>query len=133
MAYREKLDIISLGMHDYNRDDTHIWPGIPHSYLYAPPGTPYDPENPPVIHGDGFPYIQRGHLTLARREIPMTDGEYQSLVARLRMLRATGAIQVRYDMGDGRIETIHFDDVWLKLNPFDGTPARILLAIELTP
>ena len=131
LKFRDSLDVISLGMHDYNRDNTHIWPGIPHSFLYAPPGSPYDPDNPPVIRGDGFPYIQRGHLTLARREIPMTNAEYENLIKHIDKLEGHGPIKVSYDMGDGIIETVTFEEVWLKINPYNGEPTRILRKINL--
>ncbi len=131
LEFRDSLDVISLGMHDYNRDNTHIWPGIPHSFLYAPPGSPYDPDNPPVIRGDGFPYIQRGHLTLARREIPMTNAEYENLIKHIDKLEGHGPIKVSYDMGDGIIETVTFEEVWLKINPYNGDPTHILKKVSL--
>ncbi|MBN4081071.1 hypothetical protein JYT44_01770 [Caldithrix abyssi] len=131
LEFRDSLDIIALGMHDYNRDNTHIWPGIPHSYLYAPPGTPYDPNNPPVIHGDGFPYIQRGHLTLARREIEMTNSDYSNLLKQIDKLKGHGPIKVGYDMGNENIETIIFEEVWLKINPYNGDPTRVLSKVSL--
>jgi hypothetical protein len=131
LEFRDSIDVISLGMHDYNRDNTHIWPGIPHSFLYAPPGSSYDPDNPPIIRGDGFPYIQRGHLTLARREIPMTNSEYDNLLKHIDKLEGYGSIKIRYDMGNGIIETVTFDEVWLKINPYDGNPTRILRKISL--
>ena len=131
LEFRDSLDVISLGMHDYNRDNTHIWPGIPHSFLYAPPGSPYDPDNPPIIRGDGFPYIQRGHLTLARREISMTNSEYENLLKRIDNLEGHGPIKIRYDMGNGTIETVIFEEVWLKINPYNGDPTRILKKVSL--
>ena len=131
LKFRDSLDVISLGMHDYNRDNTHIWPGIPHSFLYAPPGSPYDPDNPPIIRGDGFPYIQRGHLTLARREIPMTNSEYENLLKRIDNLEGYGPIKIRYDMGNGTIETVIFEEVWLKINPYNGDPTHILKKVSL--
>ena len=131
LEFRDSLDVISLGMHDYNRDNTHIWPGIPHSFLYAPPGSPYDPNNPPIIRGDGFPYIQRGHLTLARREIAMTNSEYENLLECIDKLEGHGPIKIRYDMGNGIIETITFEEVWLKINPFNGDPTHILKKVSL--
>jgi len=132
LRYTQRLGIISLGMHDYNPDNTHIWPGIPHSYLYAPIGTPYEPKNPPVIRGDGFPYIQRGHLTLVRREIPMSNAQYIYLIRRIEKLRGSGGVSIRYDMGDSKIERVSFDDVWLKINPFDKKPTRILYKVALS-
>ncbi len=131
LEFRDSLDVISLGMHDYNRDNTHIWPGIPHSFLYAPPGSPYDPDNPPIIHGDGFPYIQRGHLTLSRREIPMTNSVYDNLLKRIDNLEGHGPIKIRYDMGKGIIETVTFEEVWLKINPYNGDPTHILKNVSL--
>jgi len=131
LEFRDSLDVISLGMHDYNRDNTHIWPGIPHSFLYAPPGSPYDPDNPPIIHGDGFPYIQRGHLTLSRREIPMTNSVYDNLLKRIDNLEGHGPIKIRYDMGNGTIETVIFEEVWLKINPYNGDPTHILKKVSL--
>ena len=131
LKFRDSLDVISIGMHDYNRDNTHIWPGIPHSFLYAPSGSPYNPDNPPIIRGDGFPYIQRGHLTLARREIPMTNSEYGKLLRQIGKLEGYGPINIRYDMGNGIIETVTFEEVWLKINPYDGNPIRVLMKISL--
>ena len=131
LEFRDSLDVISLGMHDYNRDNTHIWPGIPHSFLYAPPGSHYDPNNPPIIHGDGFPYIQRGHLTLSRREIPMTNSVYDNLLKRIDNLEGHGPIKIRYDMGKGIIETVTFEEVWLKINPYNGDPTHILKKVSL--
>ena len=131
LEFRDSLDVISLGMHDYNRDNTHIWPGIPHSFLYAPPGSPYDPNKPPIIRGDGFPYIQRGHLTLARREISMTNSEYENLLKRIDNLEGHGPIKIRYDMGNGTIETVIFEEVWLKINPYNGDPTHILKKVSL--
>lgn len=131
LKFRDSIDVISLGMHDYNRDNTHIWPGIPHSYLYAPTGTHYDPDDPPIIHGDGFPYIQRGHLTLARREIPMTNSDYDHLVKQIDKLEEYGPIKIRYDMGNGVIESVTFEEVWLKINPYNGDPTHILKKINL--
>jgi len=131
LEFRDSLDVISLGMHDYNRDNTHIWPGIPHSFLYAPPGSYYDPNNPPIIHGDGFPYIQRGHLTLSRREIPMTNSVYDNLLKRIDNLEGHGPIKIRYDMGKGIIETVTFEEVWLKINPYNGDPTHILKNVSL--
>ena len=131
LEFRDSLDVISLGMHDYNRDNTHIWPGIPHSFLYAPPGSPYDPDNPPIIHGDGFPYIQRGHLTLSRREIPMTNSVYDNLLKRIDNLEGHGPIKISYDMGYGTLETVFFEEVWLKINPYNGDPTHILKKVSL--
>lgn len=132
LKYRDKLDILSVHMHDYNPNNSHIWPGIPHSYIYAPPGTAYDPENPPMIRGHGFPYIQRGHLTLARREIPFSnDSEYEELLEKIEKLKGTGAVSVRYDMGDGELETVIFEEVWLKINPYNKEPTRILKKVKL--
>ncbi|MEE9168086.1 MAG: hypothetical protein V3U24_11595 [Candidatus Neomarinimicrobiota bacterium] len=131
LEFRDSLDVISLGMHDYNRDNTHIWPGIPHSFLYAPPGSPYDPDNPPIIRGDGFPYIQRGHLTLARREVPMSNYQYENLLKHIDNLEGHGSIKVRYDMGNGVIETVIFEEVWLKINPYNGDPTHILEKVSL--
>ena len=131
LKFRDSLDVISIGMHDYNRDNTHIWPGIPHSFLYAPPGTHYDPYNPPIIHGDGFPYIQRGHLTLARREIPMTNSEYDNLLNHIDKLEGYGPIKISYDMGNEIIESITFEEIWLKINPYNGDPAHLLRKINL--
>ena len=132
LKYRDKLDILSVHMHDYNPDNSHIWPGIPHSYVYAPPGTAYDPETPPIIRGDGFPYIQRGHLTLARREIPFNnDSEYKELLEKIEKLEGTGVVRVRYDMGGGEIETVTFEEVWLKINPYNKEPTRILKKVKL--
>ncbi|MCK4515453.1 MAG: hypothetical protein KAU31_09360, partial [Spirochaetaceae bacterium] len=28
LEYQSSLDLISIGMHDYNPDDTHLWPGV---------------------------------------------------------------------------------------------------------
>jgi len=127
-----RLGIISLGMHDYNADNTHIWPGIPHSYLYAPSGTPYDPNHPPVIHGDGFPYIQRGHLTLARREIPMSNVQYSRLLEGIEKLRESAEVSVLYDMGESKSERVFFNEVWLKINPYNKEPTRILYKVTLS-
>ena len=131
LSFKDSLDVIALGMHDYNRDNTHIWPGIPHSYLYAPPGTPYDPEHPPVIRGDGFPYIQRGHLTLARRETPLSNTHYQVLLKRIQGHKGSGVIKIGYDMGNDRVETVTFEDIWLKINPYNGEPTHILKKCSL--
>jgi len=60
LDYQNALDLIPLGVHDYNPDNTHLWPGIPPQLFICPPGTPYDPDNPPIIKEDGFPYIQQG-------------------------------------------------------------------------
>ena len=118
-------------MHDYNSDNTHLWPGIPHSFLYAPIGTPYDPDNPPVIKGDGFPYIQQGHLTLARREIPMTNLQYQILMMAIERLNGSGIIKLRYDMGNGMVESVLFKEIWIKLNPYNNATTHILKKITL--
>jgi len=131
LEYQNALDLISIGLHDYNPDNTHLWPGIPHSYLYAPPGTPYDPENPPVIKGDGFPYIQQGHLTLARREIPMTNLQYEKLVKHIEQLKGSGIVKVRYDMGNNMIEPVFFEEIWLKINPYNNKPTHILKKVFL--
>ena len=100
LKYQTSLNLVSIGMHDYNSDNTHLWPGIPHSFLYAPIGTPYDPDNPPVIKGDGFPHIQQGHLTLARREIPMTNLQYEKLMDNIESLKGSGIIKLRYGKRD---------------------------------
>ena len=131
LDYQNSLDLISMGMHDYNSDNTHLWPGIPHSYLYAPPGTPYDPDNPPVIKGDGFPYIQQGHLTLARREISMTNLQYEKLMNNIESLKGSGIIKIRYDMGDGIVETVLFEEIWIKINPYNNEPTHILKKVAL--
>ena len=126
LDYQDSLDLISIGMHDYNSDNTHLWPGIPHSYLYAPPGTPYDPDNPPEIKGDGFPYIQQGHLTLARREIPMTNIQYEKLMRNIENLKGSGIVKLRYDMGNGIEESVLFKEIWIKINPDNNEPTHIL-------
>ncbi|MCK4543513.1 MAG: hypothetical protein KAU17_14880 [Spirochaetales bacterium] len=131
LEYQNSLDMISIGMHDYNPDNTHLWPGIPHSYLYAPPGSPYDPEKPPVIRGDGFPYIQRSHLTLARREVPMTNPQYIKLLEKIENLKGSGIVKVRYDMGNGLVESVAFEEIWLKINPYNGDPTHILKKVTL--
>ena len=131
LEYQQSLKLISIGMHDYNTDNTHLWPGIPHSYLYAPPGTPYDPTNPPVIKGDGFPYIQQGHLTLARREIPMTNTEYRKLMENIQNLTGSGIIKLRYDMGSGIVESVLFEEIWIKINPYNNEQTRILKKVVL--
>lgn len=131
LEYQQSLKLISIGMHDYNSDNTHIWPGIPHSYLYAPPGTPYDPNNPPIIKGDGFPYIQQGHLTLARREIPMTNTEYTYLMENIGNLKKSGIVKLRYDMGNGTVESVLFEEIWIKINPYNNEQTRILKKVVL--
>ena len=131
LEYQKSLNLISIGMHDYNSDNTHLWPGIPHSYLYAPPGTPYDPDNPPVIKGDGFPYIQQGHLTLARRETSMTNSEYEKLMNKIQKLKGSGIIKLKYDMGNGILESVVFEEIWIKINPYNGEPTNILKKIVL--
>ena len=131
LEYQNALDLISIGVHDYNPDNTHLWPGIPHSYLYAPPGTPYDPDNPPIIKGDGFPYIQQGHLTLARREIPMINLQYEKLMKEIERLKGSGIVKVRYDMGDNVVETVVFEQIWIKINPYNDEPTHILQKIIL--
>jgi hypothetical protein len=131
LEYQRSLNLISIGMHDYNSDNTHLWPGIPHSYLYAPPGTPYDPNNPPVIKGDGFPFIQQGHLTLARREIPMTNPEYEKLMENIENLKGSGVVKLRYDMGNGIVESVHFEEIWIKINPYNNEQTRILKKVVL--
>ena len=131
LEYQKSLDLISIGMHDYNPDDTHLWPGIPHSYLYAPPGYPYDPANPPVIKGDGFPYIQQGHLTLARREIPMTNLQYEKLMEKIEKSKGSGIVKLRYDMGNNIIETVFFKEIWVKINPYNNEPTHILKKVNL--
>ncbi|MCF6334252.1 MAG: hypothetical protein L3J12_00740 [Spirochaetales bacterium] len=131
LDYQKSLNLISIGMHDYNSDNTHLWPGISHSYLYAPPGTPYDPDNPPLIKGDGFPFIQQGHLTLARREIPMTNPEYTYLMESIGNLKRSGIVKLRYDMGNGIVESVLFEEIWIKINPYNGEPTHILKKIVL--
>lgn len=131
LEYQRSLNLISIGMHDYNSDNTHLWPGIPHSYLYAPPGTSYDPDNPPVIKGDGFPFIQYGHLTLARREIPMTNPEYEKLMENIENLKGSGVVKLRYDMGNGIIESVAFMEIWIKINPYNNEQTRILKKVVL--
>ena len=131
LEYQNSLDLICMGMHDYNADNTHLWPGIPHSYLYAPPGTPYDPDNPPVIKGDGFPYIQQGHLTLARREVPMTNLQYEILMEKIDSLKGSGIIKLRYDMGNGIVESVIFMEIWIKINPYNNDPTHILKKVIL--
>jgi len=131
LEYQKSLNLISIGMHDYNSDNTHLWPGIPHSYLYAPPGTPYNPDDPPVIRGDGFPYIQQGHLTLARREIPMTNTEYAYLMQNIGNLKESGIVKLRYDMGNGVVESVLFEEIWIKINPYNNEQTRILKKVVL--
>lgn len=131
LDYQNALDLIPMGVHDYNPDNTHLWPGIPHSYLYAPPGTPYDPDYPPVIKGDGFPYIQQGHLTLARREIPMINLQYEKLMKEIKRLKGSGIVKVRYDMGNNVVETVVFEQIWIKINPYNDEPTHILQKIIL--
>ncbi len=131
LEYQNSLNLISIGMHDYNPDNTHMWPGIPHSYLYAPPGTPYDPDNPPIIKGDGFPYIQQGHLTLARREIPMTNIQYEKLMRNIGNLKGSGIVKLRYDMGNGIVESVLFKEIWIKINPYNNEPTHILKKVAL--
>lgn len=131
LDYQKSLNLFSIGMHDYNSDNTHMWPGIPHSYLYAPPGTPYDPDNPPVIKGEGFPYIQQGHLTLARREIPMTNLQYEKLMNSIGNLKGSGIVKLKYDMGNESVESVLFEEIWIKLNPYNGDPTHILKKVFL--
>ena len=131
LEYQKSLDLVSIGMHDYNSDNTHLWPGIPHSYLYAPPGTPYDPDNPPIIKGDGFPYIQQGHLTLARREISMTNPEYANLMENIGNLKGSGIVELRYDMGNGIVESVLFEEIWIKINPYNNDQTHILIKVVL--
>lgn len=131
LEYQRSLNLISIGMHDYNSDNTHLWPGIPHSFLYAPPGTPYDPNNPPIIKGDGFPYIQQGHLTLARREIPMTNPIYEKLMDNIENLKGSGIVKIRYDMGNGIVESVLFEEIWIKINPYNYGQTRILKMVTL--
>ena len=131
LEYQKSLNLISIGMHDYNSDNTHLWPGIPHSYLYAPPGTPYNPDDPPVIRGDGFPYIQQGHLTLARREIPMTNKVYEKLMENIGNLKGSGIVKLRYDMGNGIVESVLFEEIWIKINPYNNEQTRILKKVAL--
>ncbi len=131
LDYQDSLNLISIGIHDYNSDNKHLWPGIPHSYLYAPPGTPYDPDNPPEIKGDVFPYIQRGHLTLARWEIPMTNMEYKKLMGNIENLKGSGIIKIRYDMGNGIVETVLFEEIWIKINPYNNDQTHILKKVSL--
>lgn len=131
LEYQQSLKLISIGMHDYNSDNTHLWPGIPHSYLYASPGTPYNPDDPPIIKGDGFPYIQQGHLTLARREIPMTNTEYTYLMENIGNLKGSGIVKLRYDMGNGVVESVLFEEIWIKINPYNNEQTRILKKVVL--
>lgn len=131
LEYQDSLDLISIGMHDYNPDNTHLWPGIPHSYLYAPQGTPYDPDNPPVIKGDGFPYIQRGHLTLARREMPLTNQQYEKLMKKIDSFKGSGIVKLGYDMRNGIVEAVFFEEIWVKINPYNNDPTHILKKVIL--
>jgi len=131
LKYQQSLKLISIGMHDYNSDNTHLWPGIPHSYLYAPPGTPYNPDDPPVIRGDGFPYIQQGHLTLARREMPMTNTEYTYLLENIGNLKESGIVKLKYNMGNGIVEKVLFEEIWIKINPYNNEQTRILKKVVL--
>ena len=61
----------------------------------------------------------------------MTNSVYDNLLKRIDNLEGHGPIKIRYDMGNGTIETVIFEELWLKINPYNGDPTHILRKISL--
>ena len=61
----------------------------------------------------------------------MTNSVYDNLLKRIDNLEGHGPIKIRYDMGKGIIETVTFEEVWLKINPYNGDPTHILKNVSL--
>ena len=53
------------------------------------------------------------------------------MLKRIDNLEGHDPIKVRYDMGNETIEMVIFEEVWLKINPYNGDPTNILKKVSL--
>jgi len=61
----------------------------------------------------------------------MINLQYEKLMKEIERLKGRGIVKVRYDMENNVVETVVFEQIWIKINPYNEEPTHILQKIIL--
>lgn len=61
----------------------------------------------------------------------MTNLQYEKLMGNIENLKNSEVIKIRYDMGNGIVERVLFEEMWIKINPYNNEPTNILKKVDL--